>query len=132
MILVSPEDKDLLTAHTWYVDTSTGYAKSRCGKSTQYLHRVILERVIGHKPKYTDHINRKKLDNRRENLREVTNSENMLNINPTKANTSGTVGVSRFRDKWRAYITLAGKQIHLGYYKTKKLARIARLQYQGR
>lgn len=69
------------------------------------------------------------------NCRWATAREQEYNKKPTNKNTSGTKGVSRFNrdNKWRAYLTLDGKQLHLGYYQTFFAACYARhaaeLQY---
>ena len=67
----------------------------------------------------TDHINRDKLDNRRENLRFVTHRENLLNRSSKSA--SGVKGVyfcSGRSKPWRAQITRYGKRVNIGYYKS--------------
>ena len=65
-----------------------------------------------------DHINRVKTDNRIENLRQVTRSQNMQNVWLHKHNTSGHKGISwtaRLK-KWRVYVFLQRKQIHIGVF----------------
>ena len=66
----------------------------------------------------TDHINLNALDNRRVNLRNASNSQNMANGRLRINNKSGYKGVTWFkRDScWRAQITVAGVCMHLGYY----------------
>ena len=65
-----------------------------------------------------DHVNGDKTDNRIENLRKATRSENMRNCGMKRNNTSGFKGC-RLREKgWQARITLQGKQHHLGFFKT--------------
>lgn len=64
-----------------------------------------------------DHINSIKIDNRLDNLRVVTNREN---VSKEKAQKKGLpAGVSFFKrtKKFKAYITYNYKQIHLGYFK---------------
>lgn len=53
--------------------TSNGYANSR---KHGYLHRMIMKPEKGF---VVDHINRNKLDNRRSNLRVITNASNLVN-----------------------------------------------------
>jgi hypothetical protein len=55
----------------------------------------------------TDHTNRYRYDNRRSNLRIVSQHENVRNISKRKDNTSGINGVRyvQSRNAWRVYIT---------------------------
>lgn len=71
-----------------------------------------------------DHINENPSDNRWCNLRAATKAQNMRNINITKANSSGSKGVGFHKQsgRWRAYIGVDGKLIHLGLFKTKEEA----------
>lgn len=71
-----------------------------------------------------DHINGDRKDNRLENLRLATSSENKQNIGLKSNNRSGFTGVSWFAaaKKWRADITIAGKMRHLGRFDTPEAA----------
>jgi hypothetical protein len=64
-----------------------------------------------------DHINRDKKDNRISNLRISTNSENQFNKK------SKGYSWNKNSKKWKSYIGVNNKLIHLGYFKTKKEAR---------
>lgn len=70
-------------------------------------------------PKLLDHINQIKNDNRVENLRECTLSQNQINSGLPKNNTSGYRGVFWYKPykKWKACIGIRGKSLHLGYFK---------------
>ena len=65
-----------------------------------------------------DHINRIKTDNRIENLRQVTRSQNMQNVWLHKHNTSGHKGISWVEKlkKWRVYLFVQRKQIYIGLF----------------
>jgi hypothetical protein len=81
--------------------------------------------------KQLDHINGIKRDNRIENLREATDSENQQNQKkPPAHNTSGFLGVTKYKrnGKWVAGIKLNGKRINLGYFDTPEAAHAAYLQ----
>jgi len=71
-----------------------------------------------------DHINGGRKDNRLDNLREATNSQNQWNSGPRSNNKSGFRGVSWYSPnrKWAAEIQKAGGKIHLGYFSTPEAA----------
>lgn len=81
-----------------------------------YLHRFILgltdPKILG------DHKNHDTLDNRRENLRPATISQNHANSKKTwksgGPSSSRFRGVSKNRKKWRAYIRVDGEKFDLG------------------
>jgi hypothetical protein len=75
-----------------------------------------------------DHINGNKKDNRLENLRAVSNRENLRNKKIYKNNTSGTIGVSFYKSKqgYQASIKINGKRKNLGVFKNKEEAIAAR------
>jgi hypothetical protein len=102
--------------HTTYV---IGYIN---GKQLRVQRLLLPDSIV------VDHINHDGLDNRRENIRSCTNSQNLMNKRITSKNKSGFVGVAwRERDKmWRAHIGFNGKYIHLGHFKNIEDAVCAR------
>lgn len=104
-----------------------GYLLVQVG-SRQYLaHRIIWLMVYGKLPKcQIDHINGIKHDNRLENLRDVTGSENKHNVaNANNNSKTGALGVSFFINKYKAQIQVNGKYIYLGLFDTIEKARLA-------
>lgn len=92
-------------------------------------HRLAWIYVYGEWPKgQIDHINHIRNDNRIDNLRDVSASENSMNRLISNANTSGCIGVcwDKEKTKWEARIKTSGKQKHIGYFKNKIDAIIAR------
>lgn len=79
------------------------------------------------KGKYIDHLNRDKLDNRKENLRIVSMSENLLNAKLFKTSTTKRKGVyfNRQRNKFQTYMTRNYKHIYLGSFNTADQAALA-------
>jgi len=145
-IILSLKDKEILSYSKWHV---TGHQESRRGR-TLYgyaqqtnrmkeegyewlgvkpkMHRIVMSRILGReikKSENVDHINNNGLDNRRENLRIATNSQNHANTKKqTGAYTSTYKGVYRRKDR-----------LHLGWYacigSAKGINRVSR-EYLGR
>ena len=118
--LVSPEDYDRLARHEWYCG-NRGYAMRSKNmpddsRKTVSMHREILGARLDQE---VDHINRNRLDNRRENLRFIGRSANLHNRGAYGS--SGVAGVSwdKRKGKWRAEIGRNGKRAWLGYHDTK-------------
>lgn len=97
-----------------------GYRVLQINGKNLRAHRIIWEMHNGKIPKgiEIDHINHDRLDNRLENLRLVTPSENRHNQTMRTDNTSGLTGVSWYkrRGKWLARLRVNGKGRHLGYF----------------
>jgi hypothetical protein len=94
-------------------------------KGVKYLeHRIVFYMENGYCPETVDHINGDKTDNRIENLRAATYSENQCNVPLASNNVSGHKGVTFHKraHKWRAQIAFKKVVKHLGYFETKELA----------
>lgn len=107
--------------------TDSGYYLVQIKKKKYKAHHLAWLYVYGYLPERLDHINGDRLDNRIDNLREVTNQENLKNSKRFSTNTSGFTGISKYKDKWRAYIVVDGKQKHLGVFDDIEEAKQARL-----
>jgi hypothetical protein len=107
-----------INKYRWHLSES-GYAVRYTSKNKRvFLHRLIFNA----KPhERIDHINRDKLDNRKENLRLATHSQNMLN-----RDLGLSIGVHKIYDKWEARGGYMGKLKYFGLYETKLAAEIAR------
>ena len=127
------EDIDKVTPYNWYVHQN--YVKAMKGKKTLLLHRVILG--CDDKKMVVDHINHDKSDNRKANLRVVTQSQNIQNRGLIPNNTSGITGVHwhEHTHKWKAEIEVNGKKHYLGVFKdindAKKARQEAEKKYFG-
>ena len=67
-------------------------------------------------PLVVDHINGNGLDNRRENIRLVTNRQNQHNIHRKKLSRYPGLCWGSQNKKWQVRIRYKGKRIYLGYY----------------
>lgn len=95
------------------------------------LHRLIFLYMTGRFPTAdVDHKNGNRLDNRWNNLREVTRQENLKNIGLRSTNTTGHIGVHLRTDtnKFHAYINHKGIKYSLGDYSKIQDAIRARLK----
>lgn len=105
-----------------------GYAKGTIFQQSYAAHRVAFVLIHGRWPDHqVDHINGIRSDNRSENLREATSSQNKMNSKVRCDNSSGYKGVSfhKASNLWRANIRLNGKQRCIGYFKTAEEANAA-------
>jgi hypothetical protein len=128
---VDIEGWDLVKNHKWFLHrghNGSWYAETRIlidEKLTNILmHRLIMDAKRGQQ---VDHINGNKLDNRKCNLRFCTNAQNAMNSFPRIGTTSKYKGVgwSKIGNKWRAYIGINGKYIHLGYFSVEEDAALS-------
>lgn len=97
------------------------------GRHGTYMHRVIMSRILGRRLltyEKVDHVDTNPLNNRRENLRLATSTQNNANQNRRRDNTSGFKGVSYSKNakKWAAAIQTKGNRIHIGYFDTAEQA----------
>ena len=93
-----------------------------------YAHRLAWLYVTGNFPvDMIDHINGNRSDNRFDNLRECTMSQNGANSGKRPCNTSGYKGVCwrREKEKFDARCTIKGKTNWLGYFDTAEKASAA-------
>lgn len=109
------------------------YARIGVGKHSFLVHRVIWFFAYDEWPSGDiDHINGDKQDNRLENLRSVTRSENLRNMIRRSDNKSGCTGVywRKGEGKWIATVTVRGRTTYLGRFRHKANAIEARLTAQ--
>ena len=128
--LISKSDLTLVRQIYWR-KTEYGYAR---GKNPLTRKDILLHKYITQTSKETviDHINRNKLDCRRENMRIADSQINSLNRNVPCNSTTGYKGVSfDYRTgKFKAYVKVDRKQINRGLFDTAELAYQERTIYE--
>lgn len=87
-------------------------------------HRLVWALLNGAWPESDiDHVNGDRDDNRISNLRLATRSQNCQNLRaPLSNNKHGFLGVRKNGNRWNAVITINGRFIYLGCFKTPELA----------
>ncbi len=127
---------DLTTVkeHSWYLG-GQGYAVARSKEDKEIsLHRFILKTELnGNRQAHVDHKNRHILDNRRCNIRVVTQKINNNNQKKNKNNKTGTTGV--YHEKKRKYYivywedsSMTQRRIYISYGPRSKLTQEEALQ----
>lgn len=119
------EDYDLIKDYCWYLHK--GYAETtNKNREIISMHQLVLNFT----EKVPDHKNRIRYDNRKENLRITSNSENAFNITKRKNNTSGITGVywEEQKEKWCACIYKNKKYVLRKYFDNKDDAIKSRLK----
>lgn len=122
--LVDPCDLGFLNQAGRWCYSSSGYAchyfTNESGKhKTWFAHRLIMERILGEPIPagyQVDHVNQDRLDDRRENLRLATRSQNQANKGRAINNTSGYKGVSCNQEKYEVRLKYGTKRLHLGRF----------------
>lgn len=123
-VLVDDEDFPELSKWRWFYHTM-GYASRQYSQGgvrrSVLMHRQIMNPPVG---MVVDHINGNKLDNRRENLRVVTQSENNFNARKPSRNKSGFKGVywEKQHNRWIAQTIDFGKRKVVGFFLTAEEA----------
>lgn len=114
-----------------------GYSAIKLNYKLYLTHRLIFLLFHGYLPSTLDHIDGNPNNNKIENLREATNSQNSQNQKIRHNNTSGVkcVTLDKSRNKWQVQIHINKKKKNLGYYKDLELAELvateARNKYHG-
>ena len=128
--LIDDEDYEWISQFKWYAykGRSTFYSMRNIkGGNPVRLHREILKRNLGENFKdsfVVDHINHNGLDNRKGNLRLVTNRENLMNQKNKSFYSSIYPGVFVSKGKYRnkkyvAQIRIGEKRKFLGSFYTE-------------
>lgn len=132
-------DKDTGTL-MWRVRRGAGVkpgsiAGSRCRKGyiqvvvmgrSYKAHRIAWLLATGEWPRYQiDHINGIRDDNRWINLRQATNSQNMMNRCKPYKNRTGLKGVAQFGRRFQARVMVNGKRVSLGMFDSAEAAHAA-------
>lgn len=109
---------------------NNGYLSVGISENSYLVHRIIWLYQKGHFPTQVDHLDHNKLNNSWGNLREVDNTTNSKNCKVSSNSLSKVNGVSfmKNRNKYRAYIMVNKKQIHLGVFATVEEAKLVRDQ----
>lgn len=120
--IIDDSDFEWLNQWKWYASKTkknTFYAQRQLyrkeGNLIILMHRLIMNTPNGME---TDHKNGDGLDNRRENLRVATRTQNQGNSTLRKDNKTGYKGVHWFKPtrKWRAQLIIKDKFSYVGYF----------------
>jgi hypothetical protein len=130
--IVDDDDFEQINAFKWYFHRGRAIRSpakiNGKRKGFIWMHREIMKATEG---QIIDHINNDALDNRKENLRFCTRSENQWNQKLSKRNTSGYKNIYWYKAKkvWRLHFTKFGKLHCFGYFKNIEDAIVARDEY---
>ena len=106
--------------------SENGYWCIKVNKQIFRRHRIVFAMHHGFMPEFIDHINGIKNDDKIENLREATKTQNQYNTKLRKNNTSGVKGITWHKriEKWAIQITVNKKKHHIGYFDDIELAEL--------
>lgn len=113
--IISEEDVNKVEKYDWHKDKQTGYLYTyKDGKKT-YLHRYITNNNTNNP---TDHIDKDKNNNTRENLRICTHKENARNKSFKSNNQTGYTNIFKHGKKYIIQARINGKTKTLASFKT--------------
>jgi exonuclease VII large subunit len=124
-IIIDLDDIEKIKNLKWSLD-SKGYPTTTINNQKIRMHRLILD--LNKHDSLIDHKNKNRLDNRKNNFRIATNSNNEANKKKQKNNTSGFTGIFNVDNKWGVRIQYYKEKFELGFYKNKDIAISVRLQ----
>jgi hypothetical protein len=104
------------------------YLSIGIGRKYYLAHRIIWKMTTGDDPAdQIDHVDGDRLNNRWNNLRPASNGQNKWNSSLSRNNKSGVKGVcwDAGHKKWKAYISIGGKQSRLGRFASIDEAAVA-------
>lgn len=113
------EDYNKIKDYCWHMDDN-GYIRTRFRHDDNNANKLVrMHKLILDYDGIIDHKNCNKSDNRKENLRLVTNSQNCTNKGLLSNNTSGVTGVywEKNKQRWFAEICINYKRIRSNYFK---------------
>jgi hypothetical protein len=126
--VIDAVDVDLVADRNWcaYKNRNLVYAATNIRLDDGRKVLLKMHRLISCTPDgmHTDHADGNGLNNRRDNLRHATRSENLRNRGAQSNNTTGFKGVHRRKDcqRWQATIQINGKQKNIGLFATPEQA----------
>jgi hypothetical protein len=123
LVLVDASDFDLvMAAGPWFIHkppaSRTAYVRRNVYVGGKQIRTETLHRFLVPGAEEVDHRNENGLDNRKENLRPATRSQNQHNRSCYRSSRSGVKGVywHKAAGKWAAQISLDGRQRGLGLF----------------
>lgn len=131
--IIDIEEIDKIKIHKWHL-SNNGYVATHIDLKIILLHRFILnvnndDEVIDY-DNVVDHIDKNRINNKKQNLRICKQIENTRNNTLAINNKSGITGVyfSNAEDRWIPVVYVKRKRIYLGTFVNKNDAIIARLK----
>lgn len=104
------------------------YLQTAINKKLYGNHRLIFMMHYGYLPKNVDHINNNTYDNKIENLRKATNSQNCANAKLRKDSKTNVKNVTNCGKKYR--VVLKGK--HFGLFEDLELAELVATEVRNK
>ena len=114
--------------------TSSGYRRIGFNKKHHFEHVLIFILFNGYRPKQVDHIDGNICNNKIENLRAATASQNQYNTKISLRNASKVKNVNwhKVNKKWEVRIGVNNQRLHLGVFEDLELAELVAIEARNK
>lgn len=111
-----------------------GYVIVKLNYKTYRAHRLIFMMHHGYMPIQIDHKDKNRSNNKIENLRDATSSQQICNVGLRKDNNSGVKGVvwDKPRNKWRVHVWSNKVLVHQSRHKDLELAELVAIEARNK
>lgn len=111
-------------------DSKYGYLRVRLRDKRYMVHSLIFMYHHGYMPNLIDHIDGNSENNKIENLREATCSQNSLNKKVRTDSSTGVKNVAFYKPngKFAVSLSISGKRKHIGYFDDLELAELVAIE----
>jgi hypothetical protein len=126
--LIRKKNNKVMKSPTYF-----GHLRARIKGKNYLVHRLVFLMHHGHLPKQIDHIDGNPANNKIDNLREASQSQNMWNRNANTNSMSKIKGIKLHQSgKYQVRVQVNKKSMYLGLYVDLELAELVAIEARNK